>query len=83
MSQAYRDGGNTRQRIQFGWTGPARPHTRGERPIFELFATGGAAQQQAAAAHVAAAGERHRIAQPVAEDRQQLSFPRLYITLSQ
>ena len=40
-------------------------------PYSSSIAAGGAAQQQSAAAHVAAADEGHRIAQAIAEDRQQ------------
>src|SRR5262245_39249706 len=44
------------------------PHGASNRHILQLVAVGGAPQQQAAAAHVAAADEIDRERQPVAED---------------
>ena len=65
MLPAYR---HTRSRIEFRRPRSARPDAGDERPVFELFAAGGASQQQAAAAHVTTAGERNRIAQTLAEN---------------
>ncbi len=70
-TRTLRRGVDTRRRIEFWRPRTARADAGGKRPVLELFAAGCAAQQQAAAAHVAAPDERDRVAQPFSQDRQQ------------
>jgi hypothetical protein len=68
MVPAYR---YPRCRIEFRWPRPARADAGGQQLVVELDPAGGAAQHQAAAAHVTAADERRRISEAIAKDRQQ------------
>src|SRR5688572_25736831 len=66
-----RGGRDTRRWIQLWRPWAARPHAGRERAVLELTAVRGTAQHQPASAHVAAADECRRVAQAIAENRQQ------------